>query len=61
MSKNKYKHKYTFYDTFDVPSEELYLDFAPSWWEGLALIIFYLGQKIIFWGIVIYLYFDLLY
>jgi|TARA_R100001244_G_scaffold102084_2_gene76064 hypothetical protein len=50
------KYKFTRRDTFDTPKVELDFNFAPSWWEGLGVIIFYFGNKIVFWGVVIYLY-----
>jgi len=40
------KHKFTYRDTFQVPKVNLCWNFSPSWWEGLAVIVFYFGQKI---------------
>jgi hypothetical protein len=51
------KHKYTFYKTFDVPPVKLVYDFSPSWWEGVAILIFYFGSTIIFWGLALYFIF----
>ena len=50
------KHKFTRRDTFQVPKADLCWNFSPSWWEGLGVIVFYFGQKIVFWGLAIYLF-----
>ena len=50
------KHKFTYRDTVRVPKDNLCWNFAPSWWAGLGVIVFYFGQKIVFWGLAIYLF-----
>ncbi len=50
------KHKFTYRDTFQVPKVNLCWNFSPKRREGLAVIVFYFGQKIVFWGLAIYLF-----
>ena len=50
------KHRFTYRNTFLIPKGNRSWDFSPSWWEGLGVIIFFFGQKIVFWGLVIYLF-----
>ena len=50
------KHRFTYRNTFLIPKGNRSWDFSPSWWEGLGVIIFNFGQKIVFWGLVIYLF-----
>jgi hypothetical protein len=57
MSKEENKREqFARRDTFQVPKVNLCWNFSPSWWEGLGVIIFYFGQKIVFWGLAIYLF-----
>ena len=50
-------HKFTFYQSIQVPDVEPNLDkLAASWWELPSVILFYFGQKALFWGIIGFLY-----
>jgi len=49
-------HQFKKRDSIDVPKGNFCWDFSPSWWEGLGVVIFYFGQKIVFWGLAIYLF-----
>ena len=51
-----HKHKFTFYKSLQLPDVDPDLDYlTPSWWEMPSIIVFYFGQKMLFWGIVAFL------
>jgi hypothetical protein len=50
------KHQFKKRDSIDVPKGNFCWDFSPSWWEGFGVVVFYFGQKIVFWGLVVYLF-----
>ena len=49
-------HKFTLYKSLQVPTDKPSIDYiTPSWWELPSVILFYFGQKMLFWGIVAFL------